>query len=311
MKVVSYLGGIPSVHKNPEKSEMLVRFAEGVRRLGDTGIEHYNRDLLPADVGVIQGWVHEDSPKTPHLKLRRRVSENTANRHTIIIDSNLFNYTGQKQHQYHRYSMDGVFPNTGNYFNNEVNPARWQQIQREYNISLKDWRSRGTNILVCLQRNGGWSMSGMGVVEWLLKTVKRIRKHTDRPIVVRPHPGDKKASIYLTAAFEADKRLHNSNNVHLSTQSSILDDFNNTWAVVTYNSSPGVAAAIEGLPVFVTDPFPNRSQAFPVANELLSTIENPTFFEREPWIEKICMSHWKFEELTNGNAWALMRGYCK
>ena len=303
MKVVSYLGGIPNLNKTSEKQEMLERFVEGVRACGDQGIAHQDRTLVNADVGVIQGFVHEGSPRTPHLRLRKNVAANTHNRHTIIIDSNLFNYTGIYK-QYHRYSMDDVFPNTGNYFSREVDPSRWQQISRDYNIALKDWRSPGHDILLCLQRNNGWSMAGMPVTDWLRQTVKRIRKSTDRAIVVRAHPGDKKSAEYLPP-------LLNELNLEQSKNPSIVNDFNRSWAVVTYNSSPAVAAAIEGIPVFVTDPFPNRSQALPVANTVLSKIENPDGFERQPWIERVCMSHWNFEELSNGSAWQHMRGYCQ
>lgn len=303
MRVVSYLAGIPSLHKNPQKAEMLRRFAQGVRQCGDHGIEHEVRRLLEADVGVIQGWVHAGSPKTPHLTLRRKVSENVHNKHTVIIDSNLFKYTGRELN-YYRFSLDGIFPSTGNYFNNQVDPNRWKQISQDYNISLKDWQQRGNNILICLQRNGGWSMDGLDVTDWLVQTVKRIRKATDKPIIVRPHPGDKKSSQYLPPVAQ---QL----GIEISHAPSLLDDFSKAWAVVTYNSSPGVAAAIEGIPVFVTDPSPHRSQAFPVANTVLSKIENPDLVDRQSWIEGICMSHWNFEELSNGTAWKHIRRYCQ
>jgi len=79
--------------------------------------------------------------------------------------------------------------------------------------------------------------------------------------------------------------------------------------VITYNSSPGVAAAIEGIPVFVTDPNPEVSQAFDVANTSLKRLENPKTFDRQAWIEKISMSHWNFEELRSGEAWRHIRNY--
>jgi hypothetical protein len=303
MKIVSYLAGVPNPQKAPHKVEVLRRFAEGVCRCGDTGIANEERSLVQSDVGVIQGWVHEGSPKTAHLKLRKRVAENAHNKHTIIVDSNLFNYTGIENPHYSRYSMDGVFPTTGSYFwDHDVDPRRWQQIQRDYNISLKDWRARGDAILICTQRNGGWSMGGLDVVDWLDTTIKKIRHYSDRPIVVRGHPGDKKAQSYLGSLKRGWE---------LSDNPSIIDDFNRACCVVNYNSSPGVAAAIEGLPVFVTDPQHDgkRSQAWPVANTDLSRIENAKMFDRQEWIERIAMSHWHFDELSNGSAWTHMKKF--
>ena len=46
MKVVSYLGGVPSPHKSPHKTEVLRRFADGVNKHGDTGIAHEGRELI-------------------------------------------------------------------------------------------------------------------------------------------------------------------------------------------------------------------------------------------------------------------------
>jgi hypothetical protein len=195
--------------------------------------------------------------------------------------------------------MDGVFPTTGNYFWDNPDPNRWKQISRDLGITLKDWRTTGNHILICTQRNGGWSMKGITVPVWLDQTVAQIRKFTDRPIVVRSHPGDKSAGIYLKA----------NGHYSISTNEHILDDFKNAWAVVTYNSTPGVAASIEGVPAFVTDPIPQTSQAYAVANYDLSKLETPDLKERQKWIEKLAMCHWHFGELENGSAWSHMRQF--
>jgi hypothetical protein len=89
----------------------------------------------------------------------------------------------------------------------------------------------------------------------------------------------------------------------------LTDDLHKAWAVVTYNSSPGVAGAIEGVPVFVTDTNPRRSQAFPVANTDVSQIESPKTFERQAWLERLAMSHWNFAETSSGEAWQHMRQF--
>jgi len=302
MKVVAYAAGIPNPNKSPHKLEVLQRFVAGVNVVGDQGILHYGKNTIAADVAVIQGWVHDGSPRSPHLMLRKSAAENLLNKHTIIVDSNLFNYNLGKLHpsHYSRYSMDGVFPTTGNYFSGTVDPSRWQKISRDLQISLKPQRTDGRHILICLQRNGGWSMGGLDVMEWCNKTIKRIRKVSSRPIVVRAHPGDSKAKQYLKIRQAG---------ATVSTNKHILEDFKNCWAVITYNSSPGVAAAIEGLPIFVTDPNPEISQARAVANTNLKNIESPKFFDRQEWVEKLAMSHWNFDEVRSGDAWRHIRNF--
>ena len=305
--VISYLKGIPNA-KNQEKIDVLKFFAEGVNRTGDKGTVSESKTWKLSDVAVLQGFVTEHNEKlikSPHLILRKSVYDNQLkhNKSTVIIDSNLFLYAdpGNSKH-YLRYSINGVFPTTGNYMWDNPDPARWQSISKNLNIDLKPERHKGKHILICCQRNGGWSMGGLDVVEWLMHTIRRIRKFSDRPIVVRGHPGDKKAAAYLRIKFKDPK-------VRLSKNNHILQDFENCWAVVTYNSSPAVAAAIEGIPVFVTDPKPQISQAFDVAETELRRIERCKLGDRQPWIEKISMSHWNFEELRSGEAWRHMRKY--
>lgn len=300
--VVGYVSGIPNPHKNQHKVDILKRYIDGVQKHGDKGILHYGNNIIDSDVNLIQGWVHAGSAASPHLVLRRRAHEININKgkHSFIADSNLFNYAVGKMHnmQYLRYSMDGVFPTTGNYFTNTVDPNRWNQIQKDLNISMKDWRPQGVHVLICTQRNGGWSMGGLSVVDWLTKTIKEVRKHTDRPIIVRGHPGDKHAPKYLK-----------NKDWQVSKARSIIDDLRNAHCSITYNSSPSVASAIEGIPTFITDPTPQISQAYAVANTDLSNVENPLMFERTEWVQKLAMSHWNFNELSSGDAWAHMRDY--
>jgi hypothetical protein len=303
MKFVSYLSSVPNNNKNLEKTEILKFFYQGVKASGDDAILHQEQSLVSCDVALIQGWVHENSKSSTHLQLRKAViaHQKKDKKRVLIADSNLFLYANKINPQHYlRYSFDDVFPTSGEYFWKDVDPNRWNKISSDLNIGLKDWKTTGQNILICTQRNGGWSMKGFDVVQWLNQTVTEIHKHTDRPIVVRPHPGDRNAVNYLNSR---DPRWT------ISQAEKITDDFVSAFAVITYNSSPGVAAAIEGIPVFVTDANPMISQAYDVANTDLSLIEKPKLFERQPWVEKISMSHWNFNELKSGEAWQHIRKY--
>jgi hypothetical protein len=141
-------------------------------------------------------------------------------------------------------------------------------------------------------------MKGLNSLLWLEQTIEKIKQYTDRPIVVRAHPGDKKTRGFLKL---------NHKNVQLSTNERLVDDLKNCWATVVYNSSPSVASIIMGVPAFLTDPIPQHSQSFSVANIDLSKIENPTILDRQSWVEKISMCHWNFDELRSGEAWSFFK----
>ena len=297
-----YYGGIPHRNTNQEKTLVLQNFHQGVGKNGQSK-EIRTRVWEPADLAVIQGWVHKDSGRTPHLMFRKEIieSQKKIGKQTLTVDSNLFLYLDPKNaRNYLRFSLNDIFPSTGNYFTKTVLPERWQQIKDDYQIDLKPWRSNGNHILICLQRNGGWSMKGLPVTQWFYATVKRIRKFSDRPIVVRAHPGDRK--------FKLDM-LSKNFNYKISNKTNIIDDLKNAWACITFNSSPGVASAIEGIPIFVTDPNSKDSQAFKVSNFDLTKIENPIMPDRQQWIEEVSMSHFNFNDLQKGIAWDIIRGY--
>jgi hypothetical protein len=303
LTAVAYYKGIPPGNKNPEKPLILNNFCQGVQALGDTAIAHQGMNAVACDVALIQGFVHDHGKQAPHLQLRKDAVDlqKRNGKRSLICDSNLFLYADPTNIKtYLRYSFDGVFPTTGFYFDKEIDPTRWQKISRNLGISLKEYRTGGNHILICLQRNGGWSMRGLDVMDWLNDTINEIKQYTKRPIIVRSHPGDKKVNTYLKIKHK---------NVFLSDKKRLTDDLQNAWATVVYNSSPSVASAIEGVPVFVTDPTPEYSQSFEVANLDLKDIENPKLLERQLWIEKLSMCHWNFDELKSGEAWQFFKRY--
>lgn len=305
--VTVYHCTVPNV-KNQEKVDLLRYFSQGARVCGDrvTDCNEYHYSL--SDVAVMQGWSNAESAELlrPHLALRKRIihQQRKHQRHVVVVDSNLFLYANTENPlHYLRYSFDGIFPATGIYCDSQPDPGRWQQISRDLGISLKPWRTSGDHVLLLLQRNGGWSMGNYNVVEWANNTVKKLRQHTDRPIVIRTHPGDKAARDYI-ASFNHTGEFKN---VTISNNHNLLDDLKNCWAAVNHNSSPVVGAAIEGVPIFVTDP--ERSQSAEIANLDLSLIESPNLPDRQAWVERLSMSHWKFQELQDGSCWRHMRKF--
>lgn len=299
-----YYAGVSASNKNPQKIEVLKNFHKGV--FTETSEEIFEPVWKESRLAVIQGWVHENSSPTGHLLFRKKVIENqfkTGNQ-VLSIDSNIFQFADPKnQFNYLRYSLNGIFPTTGNYFTAETDSAQWNQIKQNLNFDLHPWRTQGEHILICLQRNGGWSMQGLNVMQWLHATINQIRKTSKLPIVVRAHPGDGAARHYL----QLDKKEYKK--VYISKNKSIVEDLNNAWATVTYNSSPGAVSALMGIPVFITDPRPENSQAFAVGNTDLSALADPHMPDRLEWVERLSMSHYNFKDLVNGVAWKTIRKY--
>lgn len=304
MKVAVYISGIPRKSRNEQKKEMLRKFAQGAERVGDQVILVEDNQIVDCDVAVIQGFVHNNSKQAPHLNLRQRAIEfqRTNSKHSLIIDSNLYQFLDtSNKNKYLRYSIGGVFPSNAWYFDQDRDLTRWDKIKSDYQFTEQEWNANGQDILICLQRDGGWSMNGQSVSEWATDLINKIRSYTQRLIVVRGHPGDFETLHQLDITRWSNIRKQTPDDVLL------INQLKQTHATITYNSSPGVASLLLGVPTFVTDVNPKRSQCWPICNTDLSKIENPMIFDREDFYHRIAQCHWTLEEVSNGDAWKFMR----
>jgi hypothetical protein len=307
MIVKSYLSSLPRHVNGQEKVDALTFFAEGAARCGDTSDCTRSYTYETCDVAAIIGNAFDSNSKKvrlAHYQVRKMVMETQQrlNRYWLSIDSNVFIYKdATNPHKYLRYSFNGVFPNTGIYCNETHGEENWNNMRRDYNMNLKPWRTSGNHILICLQRPLGWSMRGYNLMEWLNTTLVKIKQHSDRPIVLRWHPGDWKNFPTGTDFSKFG--------VKMSPQKRhITEDLINCWALVCHNSTPSAVAPIEGIPAFITDD-PGYSQGGDIANTDFSQLETPNMPDREQWIRKLAQCHWSFEDLKSGRCWSHMRKY--
>jgi len=280
--VVVYLSSLPRIADRNRKVEVLQAFAAGCTQLGLKTLLQGNQQLVPTKLAVILGWVGQ-SIKGPHIQLRKDV---IANQKVMSIDGSCFKFADPTS-IFLRYSLDGVYYNTNEYANKNSSPDKWNQIKQRLNLELKPWRNNGNHILVCGQRDGGWSMKGTDMNQWVLDTVKQIRTRTSRPIVIRPHPKNP-INPHLFGSIP---------NLKFSRATTLQQDLHNAWASVFFNSSSCVASVLAGVPVFASD---SDCVAWQVANQDLSQIEKPLTPERKQWLWDLSSAHWTDEESRSG-----------
>ena len=285
--VAVYLSSLPRIADRNRKVDVLNAFAQGTQVVGASTILQRHYQTVPAKLAVILGWVGT-TIAGPHIQLRKTAiaEQQQLGRKILSIDGSCFKFADPDS-IFLRYSLDGVYYNTNNYANANSTDAKWNIIKKQLNLELQPWRTNGQHILVCGQRDGGWSMKGLDMPAWTLKTVKQIRQHTDRAIVVRPHPKNP-INPGLFKKFA---------NVRLSTSPSLQQDLTNAWASVFFNSSSCVASVLAGVPVFASDP---DCVAWQVANQDLTQIEKPLTPAREQWLWDLSTAHWTDDESRAG-----------
>jgi hypothetical protein len=294
MKVGIFYSSIANIFKAPHKEELMNCFRDGVKSCGDTAIEFRSNVEIPQlDAGFVLGYTLENN-------YRKRIIDTLKIQKSkiIYVDSNIFSY-GKNAHYYHRYSVDSVYPVDGEYFlGNKLNQLKTKEILEFHNLELKPWRTTGNNILILSQKTHSWNMLSKNGLEWTLEMIKRVRKVTDRQIVVRLHPGDKKFN--QKNELEILKVFRNKGIV-VSKNADIRDDLKSAWCSVGYNSTPNCVSVLEGVPVYLDDPL--NSWAKDVGFDDLSLIENPPLVDRSVWLDKISTIHWSNDEIRNGSYW--------
>jgi hypothetical protein len=175
---------------------------------------------------------------------------------------------------------------TANY-GSELIPNRASQL----GLTLKPWTNAGYNIVVACQRSDSeqWAEQPP-TVAWLTETARKIRRHSDKPIVIRPHPRQRIANI-PGCVIESPRPIP-------GTYDSFDYDqcLKTTWAVINHNSGPGTQAILNGVPAFVGA----SSLAAPVGNADIADIENPLRPDRTQWIEQLAHTEWTIPEIESG-----------
>lgn len=298
MNVGIFYNSVSNLQKFSNKAMLMDNFSAGVCANGDTAIDFKTLSLPDQhlDAGFVLGYTLEDN-------FRRKIINTLTQKNIpiIFVDSNILHYS-RKEHEWHRYSLNSVYPNDGVYFFQDLDTSKWDRYSAWHKVTTKPWRTSGKHIVIFAQRPKGWNMFGVDQDRWLTDTIKKTMSLTDRPIVVRMHPGDGKKQNQidkLTKTF--------GNKITVSNKENIRDDLENCWATIGYNSTPNVVAAIEGVPGYVEDPL--HSWAADVAFTNLEQIVDPPLVNRESWMHKIANIHWSNDEVKRGELWSAIKNY--
>lgn len=185
--------------------------------------------------------------------------------------------------------------------------ATWIEPYGEtrHNLSLKPWKKDGDYIIVCGQHALSEQWKRMEPMdEWMLRMCRKIRAHTNRKIILRPHPRFLVSPDYV-------KEFSNVLIANPRKIDGTYDDFDfekaleRCWAVVNHSSGPATTAVMSGVPVFVSP----HSLAYDVGLGLdnLDRIEDPVYPNREDWINTISYTEWTIDEISSGIVWERLK----
>ena len=293
---VVYVSSVANYRKHHRKIECLESFAAGVKHCGGSVVIEYDYNYVPGRLAVMLGWATTNTGGR-NIALRKQIIAEQQRRkfHTMCIDASCWKYLDDHG-TYLRYSVGGPFYDRAEYANHNSDSSKWMEISTRLNIKLHDAPVVHPNghILICMQRDGGFAMKTLDPIYWLGIKIKRIRAHSGRHILIRPHPG-----AYKLQDFAKFQSLPNVTIVDPA-QSSLLDNLQNAHAAVFFNSSASVAAAMANVPIFADD---ESCVSWSVANKDIGQIESPQAFDRSQWINDLAAAHWSDADGRAGLIW--------
>jgi hypothetical protein len=153
---------------------------------------------------------------------------------------------------------------------------------RKMNITVKDWSTKGSHILVC--PSSATIERFYDQVGWTERTIETLKKYTDRPIKIRHKPRNNITSGPAAAMIPLE------------------EDLRNAHAIVSLVSIAAVDAVAYGIPSFAS----KFSPAAPVSCQDLQSIESPLLPDRQQWINTLSYHQYTEAEIASGSAFEFL-----
>jgi hypothetical protein len=153
-------------------------------------------------------------------------------------------------------------------------------------FKVRSWRKRGEHILFAGSSAKYHNFYGLqDPSSYARDVVRRLRQHTDRPIVYRPKPSWRDAQPIKGTIFSQSGKP-------------LAQDLLGAHAVVTHGSNACLDAIISGIPTIVL----GEGVAKTVSSRYVRDIEKPMKGDRRPLFNAIGYHQWTLDEMESGEA---------
>ena len=177
---------------------------------------------------------------------------------------------------------------------NKITTTNSDRYEKYWKRDLKPWNKQGSKILVLPPTNA--IANFFGVENWLDKTIKTIKTHTDRTIDVREKPYNPHIKTdHVGATVKVDQPVQHQKPINWSEY----------FACVIYNSGTAIQSLTNGVPVLCD---PEVCPAAPISETDFSKIEKPKYEDRIALFSSLAYNMWTMDEMANGTAWRMING---
>lgn len=239
------------------------------------------QSFIQGSGGRISTWSREEQAMTPVIlrgitKRKEMAACRTSGRDFYYMDTGYFG-NGKKK-TFHRITKNDV-----QYFGPIIDRPR-DRLEATGVQPIKF--RRGANILLAPPSQKLLNLYNINLEQWLIDTQAEIKKHTDRPIVVREKQSRSVRQSTDTMAMALEQDVH---------------------CLVTFSSIAATEALLLGKPAITLGP----NAAAPLCSKQLSEIENPyipTLDEVNRWAAHLAYCQFTEPEMRDGTAWRILNG---
>ena len=261
-------------------------FIKSLQNAGDT---LYINKEADADVAVIWSvlWLGR-------MSNAKRIWERYRSKGKPVV---VLEVGGLRRNKSFKVAINGI-NRDADFANQTFDAKRWPLFQHE----LRPWNQTGDMIVICGQHDSSEQWKGLPRMNlWISKQIEQIRKITNKPILVRPHPRNNiqfKESDFDNVKIRLPKRDYRTYD-----DTDFKATLERTWAVVNHSSNPAMESVIKGIPVFVSE----SSLCYDVGNTNISDINKPAMPNRHSWANKLAYTEWFEDEIEQGLPWTRIK----
>jgi len=160
---------------------------------------------------------------------------------------------------------------------------------QKFNKKFQPWKKNGSKILIAAPDEKPCKFYGIDKEQWIQNTIDTVKKHTDRPVIVRER---------------AAKRI---DRISTDTLQQALD--NDVFALITFNSVAAIESVFHGIPAFTMAPV---NAASPVSLQDLTQIEKPYYVDSDKlyaWACHLAYGQFHVSEMKDGSAMKMLKDW--
>lgn len=262
-------------------------FLDSVKNAGDTVLE--NTDDGNCDIAVIWSVLWQG-----RMAKYRNIWQTYRDKNKPVV---VLEVGGIKRNETWKIGINGI-NREADFANQNVDGERW----KKFNIKLEPWKQTGDKIVICGQHSNShqWR-NNPPMTTWFDQQITEIRRHTEKPIVIRPHPRN---SVGLnTSKYKNVKIVTPQRDRSTYDDTDLAERLKSAWAVVSHSSNPAMTAVFSGIPVYVSE----ASLSYEVGNMSYENINNPNMPDRQEWANKLAYTEWWTDEIAQGLPWARIK----